>query len=1128
MKKTAVLLFLIPFFQMFSQESLKVRLKDSSQLRLSSLHIDVNIVGNFAMTTYDMRFYNDLDRTLEGELVFPLAEGQAVSKFAMDVNGILREAVIVEKELARVAFESTVRQTIDPGLLEKTEGNNYKARVYPILPKKYKHIVLTFEQELHTFNENHIYELPLSIKEKLDDFSIVLKVFNRTSVPRSKSVNYNNLFFKEKDGCFSARIERQNHVPTAPVVIELPSSNDATNMLGYSDYFYLNKKLKPNSRLKEKPKKVSLLWDTSYSLQHRNLNKELSILEAYFEYLREVEVHFMAFSNSIHQKRVFQIEDGNWEALKKTLQETDYDGGTSLELFKALAASDEILLLTDGLANLGEFALTNKQVIYTINSSTSANHEVLNAIATASGGTYLNLVRMPEVEAVNALKKETFQFLGTVANKAVHEVFPKTKTNVHEDFSISGRFLKATTIELLFGYRGKVTQRIRVPVLKTQENTMVKRLWAKQKLKYLNRNKKKNKEHIVSLAKSHHLITDYTSMLILDRIEDYVRYRIEPPKELRAEYKARISDLEFAEAERLDDLNERKEYLFDDYADIWDWYNTTFPKKKKLAKNGNTPRTVNSINNNSDPTRINAAIDTSRGIVTGTVLDPDNLPLPGVSIVVKGTTVGTQTDFDGNFAINAEKDDELIISYVGYSSSNIIVGDSNAISIALDEDTTALDEVVVVGYGTQTRQTITASVSSVAQLLQGKAAGVQITQSTGASGSEPTVTIRGLNSISGEGNPLYIVDGILENGNPIQELKPEEIEGIQVLKAMSASALYGSRAANGVVVITTKKGLESNQEAIAELNKKISEKIALKSWDPDTPYIKQLEQEPTIGLAYKKYLALRNDFSNSPSFYLDVSDFFSERGKPDLAIQILTNLMEIELNNHEIMKALAYKLEFFEEFQLASIVYEKVLELRPEDPQSYRDLALVYEQIGKIRESYDLLHALYNGELLEKDQEERFYGIEQIAFVELSRLVSKHEKKLKLAKAEREKFKEIPVDVRVVIDWNHNDTDIDLWVVDPKGEKAYYGNIATKIGGQMSEDMTEGYGPEAFMLKNAPKGAYQVTVDYFADNVQKISGPTVLKVTMFTNYGRSNEKKETTILRLDKKEDELEVGHFIF
>ncbi|UOY08931.1 carboxypeptidase-like regulatory domain-containing protein [Muricauda sp. SCSIO 64092] len=981
MKKIASLVFLFIFAQVFAQESLKVKLNDSSQLRLSGLKINVSIVGNFAKTTYDMRFYNELDRTLEGELVFPLAEGQAVSQFAMDVNGKLRDAVIVEKELARVAFENTVRQTIDPGLLEKTEGNNYKARVYPILPKEYKHIVLTFEQELAAFNQHHTYELPLSLDEELENFSIRLQAFNGESLPKIKSANYKNFVFKEGNGVFTASIELRNHKPSSPVIVELPNSNNEANSLSYKDYFYLNKKLKPNTRLKQKPGKITLLWDTSYSLANRNLDKELSILDAYFEYLRAVEVHFIAFSNSVHQNTVYRILDGNWEELKKVLLETKYDGGTSLNLFKSLSKSDEILLFTDGLANLGDFPTANKQVVYTINSSIAANHESLNTIATSSGGNYVNLVRLPQIEALNALKEETFQFLGTVSNSAIHEVYPRTKTNVYGDFSISGRFSEETTIELLFGYQGKVTERVKAPIRKTSENELIKRLWAKQKLKHLNAHKKSNKEQIISLAKTHHLITDYTSMLILDRIEDYVRYRIEPPQELRAEYKERIRDLKSAEAEKQEDLNDRKEYLFDDYETLLDWYNTTYPKEKTRPSKNETSNTqntgrssgaVHTTNNTSSSTRTNIAIDSTRGMVSGTVLDSNNVPLPGANVVVKGTTNGTTTDFDGNFVIHAEKEDELVISYLGYSSSNVVIGESNSISISLEEDTSSLNEVVVVGHGVQRVQQMTASVTSVAQSLQGRAAGVQVTQNSGVPGDGTTVTVRGANSISGESNALYIVDGVPANANGIQEINPEDIEDIQMLKAMNASALYGSRGANGIIIITTKKGLESNTEAIAELDRKIAEKIELKAWNPNTPYIKILEKERTVESAYKKYFEIRNDYSNSPSFYLDVSDFFDKKGKSNIAITILTNLMEIELNNHEIMKALAYKLEYFKQYGLASIVYKKVLELRPEEPQSYRDLALAYECDGKIQESFDILHKIYSGELLEKDEEERF------------------------------------------------------------------------------------------------------------------------------------------------------------
>ena len=858
-------------------------------------------------------------------------------------------------------------------------------------------------------------------------------------------------------------------------------------------------------------------------------------------------MQYISFSNAIHQNTIFKIQNGNWEGLKKALKKAVYDGGTAMNLFKSLSKkSDETLLFTDGLANLGDFSSTNRQTIYTINSTSSANHELLKEIATSSGGNYVNLVRLLRTEAVNTLKQETFQFLRAKHNTTIYEVYPKSKTNVSEDFSISGKFSKETTIELLFGYRGKVTESIEIPIKKLQETELVKRLWAKQKLKHLNTKKKKNRMQIIALAKQYHLVTDYTSMLILDRIEDYVRYKIEPPKELKQEYKERIKNIEEEETDRLEDLNDRKVDLLDDYKNLLDWYVTKYPKKILKETKNNTLNTtsqrvpiVQNNPNNRDTTmlisqtafvKLNTNIDSTLRIVSGSVLDLDDLPLPGANVIVKGTTNGTVTDFNGNFIINAKENDELIFSYLGYSTASKILGGSKNVSISLEEDAQHLDEIIITGMGVQIeRKSIGFSTTNILSgFLSGQASGVQVTQTTGESGANTKVIIRSNNSFLNANSPLYIVDGIVSSRNPIQEIKAEDIEEIQVLKALNASAIYGVRAANGVIIITTKKGLVSNREAIEKLNQEIVEKIELKSWNPNTPYIKTLEKEPNLESAYNKYLEIRDKYSNSPSFYLDVSDFFDKQGKTNLAITILTNLMDIDLNNHEIMKALGYKLEYLGQYELAVVVYEKVLELRPEEPQSYRDLALAYEHVKEIQMSFDLLYKIYNGSLLEKDENERYYGIEQIAFVELTRLVSKYGKQLRLKKEQRHKFKEIPVDVRIVIDWNHNDTDIDLWVIDPQGEKAYYKNPETKIGGRMSEDITEGYGPEEFMLKDARKGDYKILVNYFADNVQKISGPTILKVTLFTNYGKTNEKKKITVIRLDKEEDKLEVGNLKF
>lgn len=204
--------------------------------------------------------------------------------------------------------------------------------------------------------------------------------------------------------------------------------------------------------------------------------------------------------------------------------------------------------------------------------------------------------------------------------------------------------------------------------------------------------------------------------------------------------------------------------------------------------------------------------------VSGTVTDAEGVPLPGASIVISGSQTGTTSDFDGNFELgNVPSNAVLTISYIGYITQEVNVDNRSGIDIMLSEDTNNLDEVVVIGYQTVKRSDIVGSVavvdteemlkapaSNVGQMLQGRAAGVTIT-STGNPGASSSVKIRGLNSFSGQDSPLYVVDGMLINSLGA-DFNPNDIESIQVLKDAAATALYGSRGMNGVIVVTTKKG----------------------------------------------------------------------------------------------------------------------------------------------------------------------------------------------------------------------------------------------------------------------------------------------------------------------------------
>ncbi len=205
--------------------------------------------------------------------------------------------------------------------------------------------------------------------------------------------------------------------------------------------------------------------------------------------------------------------------------------------------------------------------------------------------------------------------------------------------------------------------------------------------------------------------------------------------------------------------------------------------------------------------------------VSGTIVDTNGQPLPGANIVEKGTTNGVTADFDGNFSISVENEDVvLVVSYIGFGTKEIPINGQSEINIQLSESAAGLDEVVVLGYGSVRKSDLTGSVSSVSSetieklqlttaedALRGNAAGVRVVQTSGAPGAEVTVRIRGNNSIQGNNSPLYVIDGLPIQGG-LNNLNPKSIESIEVLKDASATAIYGARAANGVVIVTTKKG----------------------------------------------------------------------------------------------------------------------------------------------------------------------------------------------------------------------------------------------------------------------------------------------------------------------------------
>ncbi|MET0329685.1 MAG: VIT domain-containing protein [Luteimonas sp.] len=296
--------------------------------------------------------------------------------------------------------------------------------------------------------------------------------------------------------------------------------------------------------------------------------------------------------------------------------------------------------------------------------------------------------------------------------------------------------------------------------------------------------------------------------------------------------------------------------------------------------------------------------------------------------------------------------------------------------------------------------------------------------------------------------------------------------------------------------------------------------IRLQPWQSDSPLARRLREGPA-GELYARYLDMRDAGTQGTAFYLDAADVLQRRGETALALRVLSNLAELDLDNPHVLRVLAYRLRELERDDLAVPVLERVLAMRPEEPQSLRDLALACAATGDRQRAIELLNAVVEGEW-----NGRFAEIELTALSELNALVATAPHRLDTGAVDPRLLRNLPLDLRAVLSWDSDDSDMDLWVTDPDGEKAYYGNRLTRQGARMSPDFTRGYGPEEFALRDAKPGTYRVEANFFGQRQQLVTGATTLTLWLSTGFGTPAQQDRRITLRLSDARETVFVGEF--
>lgn len=1029
----------------------KSDVKEADCIRMTSLSVNVEVRGKIAVTTFDMILENSCERVMEGELEFPLGDGQTVSRYALDVNGKMREGVVVDKSKARRTFESIVRKSVDPGLVEKTKGNNFKTRIYPLQKGSPRHVIIGYEQEIKSCDGVELYNLPLFSEYQLDRFSLNVDFVQSTSSPKIQTslLNFSSSSYSEGTRIsFSAENVKLNDF----VRVQVPVSNKqdlVTEDEGTNTFFYLSPNIK-EKKDKVKPKSIAVVFDVSSSAKNRNTEKEYALLSDYLSYLGKVNVRLVTFSDRVYLDKI--IPSATYNDIKQNMSTQPFDGGTQFGALNfAKYDVDEILLFSDGVSNFGLKNPTQPEVpLYAINSSIRSDYSFLSHLTT-KGGSYINLNEMSQKEALNHLIHQYIRLISVSYNQSeMKDVYPKTGVEVNENLSIVGCMsAKTAVLKLNLGYGDKVEKTLEYTISSLSDNlgANVKRIWAQKKVSELEQNSKENKDEIKELCMKYGLVSDYTSLIVLETVWDYIQYEIEPPVELREEY------------DRI-----RK------------------GKKSRVEPADNSMHIVEeerwtAMSVDAELSQVDARSDyrVEQPLMLSAVEDQ----------AVESEAYSVETD-------DAENDEDEIYTMVEKKAE--FQGGINALKEYLRRNlhypelarNSGLQGRVIVSFVVNTDSTISnvQIVRGVDSLLDNEAIRVVSSMPKWIPGENNGRKVRSLFRL-----PIFF------------RLSDAETY------SNDTTSVHRNDATNEVrTVHQTPQRVRNNLPSgnFREARTSIPS------------YLSELKRVPKSAM-YDKYLKLKESNADDILFYIDVADYFYSEGLNSLAVRIISNLAEMKMEESEILRTLGGKLMEYGENRLALETYKDVEKVRNEEPQTYRDLAFAYRACGNYVKAYEMFEKVVSGKW------DRFNGINYIVQHEMNELVALHSEALKGKHVEDKYF---GYDLRVVISWNTDNCDIDLWVTDPNKESCGYNHKKTYIGGSISEDFTRGYGPEEFLLKKAIKGTYSVNIHYYGTTSQKQLQPVIVKVSVFRNYGRKNQTCEEKMIVLDNVKGMVKLDEF--
>jgi tetratricopeptide (TPR) repeat protein len=1086
--------------QMDRLPQIKFSDKASTPLQLSSQQVNVQITLPIAKVTSILTFVNPHDKVLEGEFEFPLPDDATLIGYALDVGGTLVDAVPIEKEKAKVVFEEEVRSRgKGVSIVEmSSQSNSFKTRIYPLNPKQQRTVQVVYTMPVESSSDKSLISIPFgtpsvdaSVSAQIEWYqgsNIQVALASNTGVPvaLNKSVT-------ARDEYSVITVDNLDLTANVTTLVVSSSQTLQDNQITVEDgYFCARMKVnKPDRDGRMSTSKIQILWDNSFSRLEQH-QRDVELLEQILQELAPTEVVFTPFSVTVSKQYDGVFTDIN--TLMNHLSKVAYDGATNLSQLESILDESVTfcVVFTDGIHTLGK-DITPETVfsvpMYIVSSGSKANSQLLSQIATKSGGTYMNANTMPLDRLVEQIGKPVLYFLVTeYEDEQFEEVYPNEPVTLDSNgyFHLYGKIKSSGDVAVSFRYGSEIIEvkelRVKASETKSSSDTRSDRiiplLWAKQKMNSMLSFPSIFEEELCNLGREWSIVTPTTSLIVLEDLEQYIKHKIIPPATLPGLRKQYLDRMTSEDNEKQIQIKNKLDRVANKWQQTVLWHQRQFELKSQSSSAG----MLQSATATQERKRMKSALtaDDARRKREDRQMNlrkqkrsehlgkrrSSEEDRPHLKRSQKRRRTQDQCEDVCGMEINS-KFEECRSSVVAQQNASPFVAQENASPFAalvpwgslMENSSLMFDDAPAIGFEEQ--------------------------------------------------RELYTL--------PVDRDVTEKYTNIFELKKQQAP-IEPHRFRPESVSLREIRAHPRNQESSAEVvqeNTMDGSAINVQKWTSDAAYMDSIKNS---GDQYQAYLKERNLYKSSPGFYLDVADYWlTELEKTEQGINILTNILELELENAQLFRIVGYRLSHAKLYDLAENVFDRVKKLRPDEPQSYRDLALVKEKLGKYEEAAELLN-----KVITDKWDMRFDEIELTAAIELNHCLEK-DSTLKLCD-ERLRYK-MELDLRVCMAWDTNDTDIDLHVNEnvPRGEHCYYVHKNTAIGGLLSKDFTRGQGPEWYMLKQAPSGEYAITAKYFSNHQQSLTGGTTVICTFFTNYMRPNEKSETVTLRLTSNKNETPV-----